>query len=350
MKTKAAILVETGKPLEIVELELPALKPGQVLVDIAFSGICHTQILECKGARGEDKYLPHCLGHEGSGIVREIGKEVTKVKPGDKVILSWIKSSGCDVPSTVYNWGERKVNAGGITTFSKQSIVSENRLTLIKEDISLRKAALIGCAIPTGMGAIFNIIKPTPGQSIAIFGVGGIGQCAIMGADIAGCTPVIAVDINDEKLKLSKEIGATHCINAIKTDPIEEINKICSNTLDFAVESSGVPTVVTQALQSVRNQGGTVVAIGNAPHGEKINLNPWQLNLGKKIFGTWGGDNNPDIDFPRYIKLISSGKLKLEQFISKTYKLEDINEAMNHLETGKVLRPLIDMGLDIQLK
>ncbi|HEX8096993.1 MAG TPA: alcohol dehydrogenase catalytic domain-containing protein, partial [Pyrinomonadaceae bacterium] len=129
MKTTAAILVKTGGPLELVELEIPALKPGQALVEVAWSGVCHTQVLECRGYRGEDKFLPHCLGHEGSGVVKEVGPGVGKIKPGDRVILSWIKGSGGDVPGTVYSWGGRKVNAGGITTFSRHSVISENRLT-----------------------------------------------------------------------------------------------------------------------------------------------------------------------------------------------------------------------------
>src|SRR5438552_12174900 len=129
MKTTAAVLVELGRPLEVADLDVPALRPGQILVEVAFSGVCHTQILEARGHRGEDRFLPHCLGHEGSGTVRETGPGVSKVKPGERVILSWIKGSGADVPGTVYGWNGRKVNAGGITTFATLSVISENRLT-----------------------------------------------------------------------------------------------------------------------------------------------------------------------------------------------------------------------------
>ena len=343
MKTKAAILVETGKPLVLDELEIPALKPGQVLVEVVFSGVCHTQVLECRGYRGEDPYLPHCLGHEGSGIVHDTGPGVTKVKVGDRVILSWIKGSGADVTGTVYRWSSRSVNAGGITTFSRRSVISENRLTVMPEDISMRDAAIIGCAVPTGLGAVFNTAQPRPGQSIAIFGTGGIGLCAVAGAVIAGCTPVIAVDIQPDKLKLAKQMGATHLIHAAEMNPVEEANRICPNGVDFAIEASGRPKVMLQALYSVRNQGGIVVVIGNARHGERVELDPKQLNLGKQLRGTWGGDNWPDRDFPRYCKLLSSGKLNLEPLLSKTYSLNEINEAIDDLEAGKVVRPLIDL-------
>ena len=185
MKTDAAILNELQKPLVVTDIEIPSLKPGQVLVDISYSGICHTQLSECKGNRGEDKFLPHCLGHEGSGVVREIGSGITKVKVRDRVIISWIKGTGADVSSTVYQWGNTRVNAGGVTTFSRQSVISENRLTVIPNDISMEAAALIGCAVPTGMGAVLNTAHPRPGQSIAIFGTGGIGLCAVAGCAAA---------------------------------------------------------------------------------------------------------------------------------------------------------------------
>lgn len=347
MKTEAAILIETGKPLALCEIEIPPLKDGQVLVDVSFSGVCHTQVLECNGFRGEDKYIPHCLGHEGSGIVSEIGKGVTKVKPGDKVILSWMKGSGDDVPGTIYRWNNLDVNAGAITTFSRKSVISENRITPIAEefDIPLDKAALLGCMAATGLGSVFNVAKPKPRQSIAIFGAGGIGLCAIAAAQIKGCKPVIAVDINEEKLKAADKAGASHCINASALNPVEEINKICRNGVDFAIECCGLTKVMLQAIDSIRKLGGTAIIVGNAPFGEKLCIDPRQFNLGKKVLGTWGGDNNPDKDFLKYIQLVLSGKLNLDMFTSDTYKLSDINNAIKDLEKGKVIRPLINMSM-----
>ncbi len=343
MKTTAAILVETGQPIVIADVEIPVLKAGQVLVEIAVSGVCHTQVLECRGYRGEDKFLPHCLGHEGSGIVREIGSGVTKVHPGDRAILSWIKGAGADVPGTVYRWGSRNVNAGGITTFSRHAVISENRLTILPDSLSLSAAAMLGCAVPTGLGVIFNTAQPKAGQSLAVFGAGGIGLCAVAGAAIAGCAPVIAVDVRADKLDLARQMGASHVINAGTSDPVAEILRISPRGLDFAVEATGRPSVMTQALQSVRQQGGTAIIVGNARHGERLDLDPRQLNMGKRLLGTWGGDNLPDRDFPRYCQLLQTGKLNLAPLVAKTYRLEEINVAIDDLEAGRVARPLVEM-------
>ena len=343
MKTTAAVLVELGKPLELADLDVPALKPGQCLIEIAFSGVCHTQVGEARGHRGEDKFLPHCLGHEGSGYVREVGPGVTKVKPGDAVILSWIKASGLDVPGCVYEWNGRKVNAGGITTFATFSVIAENRLTVISEGLSLRHAALIGCAVPTGAGVVFNTAQPRPGQSLVVFGVGGIGNCAVAAASASGCVPVIAVDINPDKLELAKKFGATHTIDSKKSDAVAEIQKIVKGGVDFAIEATGVPAVMRQALACVRQQGGTAVVIGNAKFGDKLEFDPRELNMGKRLLGTWGGDNVPDRDYPRYARLMASGKLDLEPLLTKSYALSEVNAALDDLEQGRAARPLIQM-------
>ena len=343
MKTTAAILVELGKPLELADIDIPALKPGQCLIEVAFSGVCHTQVGEARGHRGEDKFLPHCLGHEGSGYVREVGPGVTKVKPGDAVILSWIKASGMDVPGCVYEWNGRKVNAGGITTFSNFSVIAENRLTVIPEGLSLRHAALIGCAVPTGAGVVFNTAQPKPGQSVVVFGVGGIGNCAVAAASVSGCVPVIAVDINPDKLALAKKFGATHTIDSKQSDAVAEIQKLVKGGVDFAIEATGVPAVMRQALACVRQQGGTAVVIGNARFGDKLELDPRELNMGKRLLGTWGGDNVPDRDYPRYARLMASGKLDLEPLLGKSYSLAEVNAALDDLEHGRAARPLIQM-------
>ncbi|MBI3317675.1 MAG: zinc-binding dehydrogenase [Candidatus Omnitrophica bacterium] len=345
MKTAAAVLVETGKPLVLADLEIPRLGAGQVLVEVALSGVCHTQLLESRGFRGADRYLPHCLGHEGAGVVREAGPGVRKVSVGDRVILSWMKGSGADVNGAVYGWNGRSVNAGGITTFSRLSVISENRLTVVSGNLPMPHAALLGCAVPTGLGAVFNTAQPRAGQSIAIFGTGGIGLCAVAGAALAGCFPVIAVDIREEKLRLAKELGATHALDAGQVDPVEKIKALCPGGSDFAIEASGRPSVMQQALSCVRPQGGAAVIVGNARQGERLEVNPWELNLGKRLLGTWGGDNVPDRDFQRYVKLVASGKLNLQPLVSKSYGLSGVNEALDDLEAGRVTRPLIDMSL-----
>lgn len=341
MDTLAAILVETNQPLALERIEIPPLKAGQVLVQIHYSGVCHTQLLEARGHRGKDEFLPHCLGHEGSGIVVAVGAGVEKVKVDDPVILSWIKGSGANVPGTVYNWQGRNVNAGAITTFSQYAVISENRLTPISKTVPLEEAAFFGCMIPTGFGSVFNTAKPKAGQSLAVFGCGGIGLCSIMAASIAGCSPIIAIDINPEKLKTAKELGATHCIDASQENPTTIISQL--GPLDFAIEASGSPIAMEQSLKNVRNQGGCAVIIGNAKHGQLVSLDPKEFNQGKRLLGTWGGDNHPDQHYPHYVNLMTEGAFNLKLFKAKPYPLTNINQALDDLEKGAVLRPVISM-------
>ena len=344
MRTLAAVLVELDRPLELAELEIPALKPGQVLVELAYSGVCHTQLLEARGRRGADPFLPHCLGHEGSGRVLELGAGVSKVKAGDEVVLSWIKGSGADVSGTVYDWAGQKVNAGAITTFGNHAVISENRLTRVEPGLPLREAALVGCAVATGAGSVFNTAAARPGQSIAIFGAGGVGLCAIAAARVAGCAPIIAVDVLASKLEVARTLGATHLINASEVDPVAAIKAAVPGGLDLAVESSGRPSVMVWALESVRAQGGTAVIVGNAPAGQTLTIDPKQLNQGKRLLGTWGGDSRPDTDYPRYSRLIAGGQLNVAPLLSHSYTLEQVNLALDDLEAGRVSRPLIVFG------
>jgi S-(hydroxymethyl)glutathione dehydrogenase / alcohol dehydrogenase len=343
MKTTAAVLVETGKPLVIEELQIPSLKPGQVLVEIKFSGVCRTQLSECRGYRGKDPYLPHCLGHEGSGVVLEVGANVVKVKPGDRVLLSWMKGSGADVPNTAYQSSRGVVNAGSITTFMRHSILSENRVSLLPAEVDFKQATIFGCAVPTGIGAVVNTAQARAGQSAVIFGAGGIGLCAIAGAAIAGCDPVVAVDVKPEKFAVARAMGATHCVEANGNDLVSVLNNISHNGFDIAIEASGHTDAMTSALATVRNQGGVAVVLGNARFGERISVDPRELNHGKQLRGSWGGDNKPDSDFPRYFSLLRSGKLKIDELLTRTYSLEDINSAIDDLEAGNVVRPLIQM-------
>jgi S-(hydroxymethyl)glutathione dehydrogenase/alcohol dehydrogenase len=352
MRTVAAVLVETGRPLILADLDVPLLQPGQVLVEVAFSGVCRTQLLECRGHRGEDQYLPHGLGHEGSGVVVDVGAQVDKVQPGDHVILSWIKGTGADVAGTSYPWNGRQVRAGGITTFARHAVISENRLTRIDDDIPMREAAMLGCAVPTGLGAVFNTAGPKPGDSLAVFGAGGIGLCAVAAASIAGCEPIVAVDVRASALDVARAMGATHTIHVGQgsdgTSAVaeaQEMEGICPGGVDFAIEASGRPDVMQRAIASVRPRGGAAVLIGNARHGQRIELDPREFNLGKRVLGTWGGDNMPDADFPWYAALVRRGVLKLEGMLERTYSLGEINEAIDDLEAGRVVRPLVDASL-----
>lgn len=343
MLTQAAILVNPGQPLVVDDVEVPALKPGQALVEIHYSGVCHTQLLECQGARGHDPYLPHCLGHEGSGIVCDVGPGTTKVKPGDRVILSWIKGSGQDVPGTTYSWTDRTVNAGAITTFNRHAVISENRLTRIPDEIPLDEAALFGCALPTGMGSVLNTASARAGNSLVVFGTGGVGLAAVAGAKLSGCAPIIAVDPIAERRELACAMGATHAFDPMANDVLQSIRDLCRDGVDIAVEATGKPAVMQQALSIVRPRGGVAVVVGNARHGETVTVDPRQLNQGKQLRGTWGGDCVPDRDFPRYCQWLVAGRLSLKPLLSRPFALEEINDALHTLEKGTIGRPLVAM-------
>ncbi len=342
MKTKAAILYEIDQPLRLEEIEIPALKHGQVLVEIAFSGVCHSQLLEVRGKRGPDRFLPHTMGHEGSGIVLETGSGVTKVKTGDRVVISWLKGTGLDVPATQYQGETNLVNSGAVSTFLEMAVVSENRLTRIPDALPLQEAALLGCAIPTGAGLVLNTLRAQPGSSIAVFGVGGIGLSAVLAAALVNANPLIAIDVLDHKLEQARALGATHTINARHGDAHQALMEITGGKgVDFAIEAAGLKQTMEAAMASVRAPGGLAVLAGNLPAGERISLDPFDLIKGKRIVGTWGGESDPDRDIPRFAALHQAGKLPLDKLITHTYTLEDINQALEDLEAGRVGRAMI---------
>lgn len=344
MKIHAAILYKLNEPLIIEELDIPDLQPGQVLVKIAYSGVCHSQLMEARGKRGKDPYLPHMLGHEGSGRVIHAGEGVAKVKPGDKVVLGWIKGRGMDVPGPKFVKDGVVINAGGVTTFSDYSIVSENRCVRLPGGVPMDCAVLFGCAIPTGAGMVINRIKPGKDSSVAVFGLGGIGLSALMTLGLYDCSKVIGIDIEDSKLKLAKDFGATHCINAAEEDVLEKINVITeARGVDYSIETTGLATSIETAFRSVRKFGGLCCFASHPQSGDNIRLDPYDLICGKKIEGSWGGESNPDRDVPRFGKLFRYGKLPLEKLLDHTYTLEQINQALDDLEDRKVIRPLIRM-------
>jgi S-(hydroxymethyl)glutathione dehydrogenase/alcohol dehydrogenase len=344
MKTEAAILVETGKPLVLAELEIPALKPGQALIEIAYSGACGTQVMEWRGDKGEDKWLPHCLGHEGTGTVLEVGSAVAKVKPGDKVVLSWIKGDGVEAGGAVYSWNGRTVNAGGVTTFQRHAVVSENRLTKVPPDLPMDVAILLGCAAPTGMGAVMNVLKVRAGDAVAIFGAGGVGLNACMAAAFSGGAPVIAIDPVESRRALARKYGASHIIDPFTQDVAAEVKTLAPQGLDVAVEATGVPGVMEQAVSLTRQQGGRAVVIGNAKHGATLTLSPGVFNAGKSLLGTWGGDSHPDRDYGRYAKLLADDRYPVRDLLSAPYALAEADQALQDLAAGRIGRPLIDMS------
>jgi S-(hydroxymethyl)glutathione dehydrogenase / alcohol dehydrogenase len=345
VKTLSAVLVSLNKPLELWDLDLPVLKPGQVLVRLSYSGVCHSQLLEVRGKRGPDKFLPHTLGHEGSGVVEQVGNGVTKVKSGDRVVLTWIKGAGAEVPSTSYGNPKGVVNSGAISTFMTHAVVSENRVILIADGMPLREAALLGCAIPTGAGIVFNTAKVEAGKSIVVWGAGGIGLSAILAAKARAANPIISVDIHDSKLGQAKRVGATHAINSRNADPLKTILELTGGKgADYSIEAAGVRESMQAAFKCVRDAGGLCVLAGNLAAGEEISVNPFDFIRGKRLVGTWGGETVPDRDIPKYAELYLKKDFDLAQLPLTSYPLNDVNQALDDLEGGKVGRALLEIG------
>ena len=344
---KAAVLTCLNQPLKIIEgIQHGRLGCGQILVKLAYSGVCHSQLMEVRGRRGEDPHLPHLLGHEGSGQVIEVGEGVTKVRPGDLVVLGWIKGGGLDGGGSKYRCGcmSQPLNAGGVTTFNEFALVSENRVVPLPAGVPLDVAVLFGCAVPTGAGIITNDLRPPPGSSIAVFGLGGIGMSALMATMLFHCSKVIVVDVSDDKLALARSFGATHAIDARLVDPVAEIRALTSGGgVDYAVEASGQTSVIEQAFTSVRRAGGVCVFASHPQLGSRISIDPYELICGKQIRGSWGGSSDPDRDVPMFAGLYREGKLPLEKLITKRYQLDSINEALDDLEQHRVARPLIEI-------
>lgn len=342
-KTIAAILYQINEPLVVKEIEMPKLLPGQVKVKVFFSGVCRSQLMEVRGGRGDDPWLPHLLGHEATGEVIEIGKSVKKVKIGDKVILGWIKGEGIDAEGAKYLCGDQIINSGKVSTFSNFSVVSENRLTKLPKSIPLDQGVLFGCALLTGAGMVYNELKPMATESVAVLGLGGIGLSAIIALKDIGCKNIIAIDVNDDKLSFAKDLGANYFINPKKSDPLTEIKNNFKEGIDYCVESAGKIETIELGF-SLINKTGKLIFASHPPNGEFIKLSPHELISGKKIFGSWGGGCNPDVDIPKLAEILIEGRLPLNKLISKRYKLDQINVAINDLEKGLVFRPIIEMS------
>jgi len=343
LRMMAAVLYSARQPLRTEhDIEVPALAPGQVLVKLAYSGVCQSQLMEARGGRGEDRHLPHLLGHEGSGVVQAVGEGVEKVAAGEKVVLGWIKGRGADVPGPRYRRGGELINAGAVTTFNEYAIVSENRCVALPEGVPMDVAVLFGCALLTGAGMVAHEVDPPPGSTIAVFGLGGIGLSALMACSLYAPKQLIAVDVASDKRTLADQFGATATLDPAACDPVSEIRRLTGGQgVDFSIEAAGFARTIEQAFESVRRGGGLCVFASHPRSGEHITLEPHELIAGKRIKGSWGGGSDPDRDIPRFAALYRAGKLPLEKLLSRRYKLDDINVALDDLEQRRVGRPLI---------
>ncbi|MCG8605173.1 zinc-binding dehydrogenase [bacterium] len=340
---KAAILVEQNAPLVIDEVTIPKLGIGQILVRIEQSGICGKQIDEITGKLGPDPYLPHLMGHEGAGVVLEVGPGVRKVKADDHVVVHWIKGSGIDSEPPRFDWKGRSVSAGWATTFNEMSIVSENRVTPIPTDIDFDVAALLGCAVTTGLGIVFNNIELKPGQSIAVFGTGGVGLNVIQAAALVNAHPIVAIDLLNRKLAKAKEFGATHTVNSTEKTVKAYLKDLTAGQgLDATVDTTGVARV-RQLTYEVTGRCGKTILAGVPHHRDRMTIDSFPLHFGRRMFGSHGGETHPESDIPRYLQLYQLGKLKLKELITHRCGLDEINAAVDLVRRGEVGRCVIKM-------
>ncbi len=340
---KSAILVKSRKPLVIDNIELPKeLSFGQVLVNIKFSGICGSQINEIDAVKGRDRYLPHLLGHEGSGVVEKIGKGVTRVKKGDHVVLHWRKSSGIDAEPAKYKWKNKIVNSGKVTTFSEKSIVSENRLTVIPKNFDLSLAPLFGCSIPTAFGVVNNDAKIKIGQSVIIFGIGGVGLNIAQACNLVSANPIVGVDLNNKKLKLGKEFGITHGFLSTDKHLKKKISKIIGSAgADVVIDTTGKSKIIENCYE-LTNADGKTILVG-VPD-KKVSLYTLPLHFKKILKGSHGGSAVPDVEIPRYIRLVNEKKMSVKKLVTHHFDLNSINKAIALLRTGKSGRIIIKMS------
>ncbi|MDA9637015.1 zinc-binding dehydrogenase [SAR86 cluster bacterium] len=342
---KAAILVESKKPLVIDDVSLPErLSYGQVHVKLNYTSICGAQINEIDAVKGKDNYLPHLLGHEASGEVLEIGEGVSTIEVGDHVVLHWRPSKGIQSQTPEYKWNNKKVNAGWVTTFNNEAFISENRLTSIPKDFNTKLAPLFGCAVTTAFGVVNNDAQIKVGQSLIVFGLGGVGLNIIQAASMVSANPIIGVDLLENKIEMAKNFGLTHGINSSNLNLEEEIKRILKgNSADVVIETTGLSKVIESAYKNTNKDGKTIL-VGVPKKGDNISIYSLPLHFNKILKGSEGGQSKPDEDIPRLINLMDNDKMTLDGIITNEFELEDINKALDLFREGSAGRILIKLS------
>jgi S-(hydroxymethyl)glutathione dehydrogenase/alcohol dehydrogenase len=341
MKTLAAILVAQRQPLVIDDVEVPSLKRGQVLVDIHATRVCGSQIGELDGVKGPDKFLPHLLGHEAGAVVLEIGPEVTQMSPGDRVVCHWRPGAGIDAGGTVYGWNGREVNAGPITTFQKLAVISENRLTKVPANTDFELCCLLADTLTTGFGIISNDAKVRAGESVVIFGAGGIGLGAVLGARLAGAQPIIAVDLHEHKLAKARAYGANHSINAAEENSADRVREILGGLADVTIDGTGSPKVIETAYDLAKLRGGRCVLFGVMPSDQRVSIHTLPLHFGRILTGSEGGQSQPHEDIPRILDALGSHQIDSSGFVSHRGSLSEVNEIMARMRAGEVIHAVL---------
>lgn len=365
MKITAAMAREKAQPFSVEELELEEPRPDEILVRISGAGVCHTDLII------RDQWypvpLPAVLGHEGSGVVEQVGERVGKVQPGDHVVLTYRSCAtcanckrgapaycldlynqnfGCSRPdgSNALSSDGQEINGHffGQSSFATYALATERNTVKVREDLPLELLGPLGCGIQTGAGGVLNALHPEAGSSIAVFGTGSVGMSAIMAAWVAGCTTIIGVDLNAGRLELAQELGATHTINGAEVeDVVEAIQEITGGGANYTVETTAVPAVFRQAVDSL-TLSGECGLIGGAALGTEVSLDMNNILFGRKVRGVIEGDSIPDIFIPRLIELYDQGRFPFDRLV-KFYDLEDINQAVEDSESGETIKPVVRM-------
>lgn len=334
---KAAVLEQIDAPLAIKDVELTELKVGQVLVKILVSGLCGAQLHEIRGHKGNAKFLPHLMGHEGCGIVEEVGPGVTTVKVGDKVVMHWRPGTGIEAPFPSYILDGKPMSSGKVTTLSEYSIVSENRLTTVPQDTPSELCAILGCALTTAMGIIDNEVDLKFGESVAVVGCGGVGLNLIQAAALKSACPIYAIDSNVTKRELCFTAGASLFSNSINN---------LNEQVDIIIDTTGIPEVISECVSKLSGKG-RVILVGQPAPGRGVEvINALNLfnGMGQTIKATQGGKTNPTEDIPRYVRMHKEGLLDVKQFVTHTFKLDQVNEAFDLLRSGNAGRIIIKIG------
>ena len=341
MKTVAAIQTAPEQPLVVDELDLPDPQPDQVIVKLFSSGVCHSQLHQMHNATAE---RPMVLGHEGTGVVTHVGSNVTHVQEGDHAIVTWVprtpnRGRGLQTPSGATY--QDKLVSGSVYTWSQDVLCNGELVIPIGKEHPTDISSIVGCAVLTGAGAVMNTANVGPGDSVAIFGVGGVGMSAIQMASILEAYPVIAVDLSDDKLDFAKEFGATHTVNASQVNPVEAVQELTGGGADYAFDAIGVRITNEQILPSVRgggsgseNHGGMAVLIG-IPQ-QDMTIDP-RLFMAQRTYRGSLGATYPEKDFETFLRLHREGKFPLDKLVTRRYKLDQINEACDALEGGQIL-------------
>lgn len=346
MKMKAVILENINGPLTVGTVGLTDLQFGQVLVKVLMSGICGAQLQEIAGNKNNAAYVPHLLGHEGSGIVEKVGPGVIKVKIGDKVVMHWRPGDGIEADFPSYTYKNKTMRSGKVTTLSEYSIVSENRITPVPHDTPDELCALLGCGLSTALGTINDEAEVKFGESVMVIGVGGLGLNLLRAATLASAYPIISVDIYDNKKELAETMGAHLFINC-KKDNIEDklFEKFGIKDIDVIIDTTGNKQSLENTIPLLSGKGRYIL-VGQPKPGESIefiNANHLFGGQGKMIKATQGGEFSPSKDIPRYVKLHKAGILKIDDIVTHHMKLDQINEAIDLVRSGRAGRIMIDI-------